>query len=271
MILDIIFFVFIVGFAALGFVFGFFKTLVSFFGWFISLLMAYLLAKSIANAFLSANMANWLIGNGSLFDKVYGIVPDGLKEISMEEIRKAVNSGADMDAIKEVIRDQSKGLLFFASSLIQAAVTKEIYLNSAIENVGQVFALELTYHIYVIIVGIIFFIALRVVVMCISILFRSKIKDHEPKSWERFAGIALGAVRGFAYACILLMVASYIAGLSGTVKNQVDNSKVSVPVTTWISQSTSKILSDNLEENKHYLLMIDALDDRIEAGNFEIS
>ncbi len=263
MILDLLFFAFIVLFAVLGFIFGLFKTLVSFFGWFISLLLSYLLAKAIANAFLSPDMAYKIISEGGLYDKVYNLVPEGLKNMSMESIRAAIQSGATEETIRETIKAESTGLLYFMSSLIQGAVCKEMYINSAIESVGQVFALELTYNIYVILTGIAFFFILRVVVMGLSFIFKSKLTGHEVKFWERLAGIAGGAVRGFAYACILLMVANYIAGIWPKMQEEVNNSKVSVPVTSWVSDATGKMIGGNLEDNKKYANLIEALENRL--------
>ena len=266
MILDIIFFAFLAVFAVLGFLCGFFKTLVSFFGWFISILLSYLLAKAVANSFLSGSTAQWLVGDGSIFDKVYNILPGGLKEISMDSIREAINSGATKEQIAAMIKSESQGLMVFVTSLLQDAVCREMYLNSAIQNVGQVIALELTYHIYVIIVGVIFFIVLRIVVMGISLIFKDKIGGSEIRNLGRVTGLVIGAIRGFAYACIVLMVASYASGMSTKIKNQVDASKVSVPVTTWTSSVTGKMLSGDLEDNEHYRLMINVLEHRIEDG-----
>ncbi len=269
MILDIIFFVLIIAMAALGFIFGFFKSLISFLGWTISLLISYLLAKAIANAFLSIGTAQWLVGDGSIFDMVYGIIPEGLKKISLDAIRQAVESGADLNGIKESIRAQSEGLLFFLTPLIQEAVCKEMYLGSALSNVGQVLALELTYQLFVIMVGVILFIVLRVIVMGLSLIFKFKLKDRSLKMWERLAGIGLGVVRGFAYACILLMVVSYIAGMSQPVKDQLDASAVGKPVTAWVSESTGKMLSGDLESNDSYKLMITALGERVQKEKTE--
>ncbi len=265
MVLDLIFFALIVVFAVLGFVFGFFRTLFSFFGWFISLLMAYLLAKAIANALLTPQMAGHLVGSGSLYDKVYNLVPEGLKNMSMDSIREAMQSGSQ-DAIIEAIKAESSGLLYYASSLIQNAVCKDMYINSTIQNVGQVLALELTYNIYVILTGVIFFIVFRLIIIVLSVIFRARLL-RKKKLWERLAGIGMGAIRGFAYACILLMVASYIAGVWPKMQEEVNISKVSVPVTTWVSETTGKLLSGDLEDNDKYKNMIEVLEERSAEEN----
>ncbi len=264
MILDLLFVAIVVLFALIGFMSGFIRTVLSFFGWFISLLIAYLLAKAIANAFLSPETANWLIGDGSLYDKIYNIVPDGLKNMSMESIRTALNNGATDEMIKETISAEASGLLAFASTLIQTAVCKDIYLNSSIETVGQVLALELTYIIYVIVVGIIIFLTIRILVMGVSLIFRSRLSTRDCRFWERILGVGAGAVRGFAYACILLMLASYIAGFWPKMNEEVSVSKVSAPVTTWVSEITGKMLSGDIEENDKYANMIKALEKKIE-------
>lgn len=262
MILDLIFFGVIALCAALGFIFGFFKTIISFLGWFICILFSFLLAKAIANAFLGAQTINRLVGEGSLFDLVYGVVPDKLKSISLEQIREGIAAGEN---VKELVRSQMDGFMVFASSIIEGAICKDMYLNSAIENAGQVLALELTYHIYVIMVGIIIFLLLRVIVMMLSFLFKFRL-GRKVKLWERLAGIGAGIVRGFAYACIIVMVASYVGGMSDIVKEETDASKVSVPVSTWVNDLTGKMLSGDLETNEHYQDMIDSLCTRFEKN-----
>lgn len=259
MILDILFFVFIVAFAILGFVRGLFKTLTSFFSWVVSLLLAYLLAKSIANELLTANMVQRLVGSKSLYASIYNLLPESLKSISLQEIVTKINSGYSQAEIKEYIRSQSSGIIAFASSLIENAVCKDMYLNSSLTDVGQVLALELTYHIYVVMVGIAIFLVLRIIIMGITLIFNSKFNNRDVRLWERFAGIAMGAIRGFTYACIVLMLFSYISGLSVKINDMVNESKVSVPVTTWVSDTTGEMLSGKLEDNEQYKLMIDTV------------
>lgn len=260
MILDLIFFVFILAFAVLGFVRGFFKTLVGFFGWAVSILLAYLLAKAVANALLSAGVSQWLLKEGSLFDKIYGIMPEGLKGISIDSINEMIAEGKSQDYIKEYIKSQSGGLVFFASNIIQSTVCSDMYLSSALDNAAQVISLELTYHIYVILTGVALFIVLRVVVMGVSILFKGKLGNGGLVG--RIGGIALGAVRGLAYACFVLVIASYVAGVSPTVNNQLDESKVGRPVISWVTESTSRMISGELNENEQYREMIRIIEER---------
>lgn len=273
MVLDIIFVVFIVVFTVLGFICGLFKTFVSFFGWFISFVLSYLCAKALANAFLSASAAEALVsGSDSIFAKIYEILPDGLKGISMDSIRAALAADQSEAAIKESIASQADGLLKFASSIIQEAVCKPMYLGSAVQNVAQVLALELTYHLYVILVGVIFFVVLRIIVMGVSIIVKNRASEAKKgkekdvlKLPQRLGGLALGAIRGFAYGCVLLMLASYLSGIMSFVQQQVDESQLSVPITSWISETTGAMLSDNLEENENYLLIIDAFERQLAA------
>lgn len=266
MILDIVFFAVILLFLVLGVIFGFFKTLVSFLGWAVCIFIAYLLAKAVANALLTAGIADRLVG-GAIYDGVYGLIPDKLKDVSLYEIRQMLRTGKTAEEVGEYIKSQSGGLLGFVSSIIQGAICKEMYLNSALQNAGQVLALELTYQIYVILVGVAIFVVLRILVMGVSIIFNSKLRGRKVKVWERFAGMGLGAVRGFAYACLLLMVFNFIAGFSSALKKQSESSKVSVPVTAWINDATSKVLSRDNEDNGRYLNLIEALENRLREEN----
>lgn len=268
LILDIVFLVFIVVFAILGFVFGIFKTFVSFFGWFISFVLAYLCAKALANAFLTVKMAEKLVGDGSFFETIYSIIPDSVKGISLQTIRESVEGGATEEMLKMFIAENSGGLLTFFSSIIQNAVCKDIYLNSSLTNVGQVLAIELTYHLYVITVGVIFFLVLRIIVMGVTIIF--KVKDgkdgkekEEVKLPLRFAGLALGAVRGLAYGCVVIVLVSYLSGVFTFLQGPVSNSKLSAPINTWISETTGQKLSDDLDKNESFLLVMSALEEKL--------
>lgn len=263
MILDLIFFAILVVMTALGFVFGLFKTIVSFCGWVVCILIAYLLAKAVANAMLSAGMAEKIV-NGKLFEAVYGIIPNGLKEVKMSDIANMLSQGQSNQQIFEYVRSQAGSLMGFAFTILKGAIAKDMYLTSDIDNAGQVLALELSYQIYVVLVGVAIFLLLRVLVMGVSIYFGGKFRGREVRLWERLGGLGLGFVRGVFCACILTMVFGFVAGFSGKLKTQNDASKVAVPATNWINDAMSKALSKGNEESDRYQNLIDALEKKIE-------
>ncbi len=263
MILDLIFFAILIIMTALGFVFGLFKTIVSFCGWIVCILISYLLAKAVANAMLTANMAEKIV-NGKLFDAVYGVIPDGLKEVKMSEISEMLNQGQSEQQIFEYIRSQAGALIGFVFSVLKGAILKDMYLSSGIENAGQVLALELSYQIYVVLVGVAIFIVLRIIVMGVSIVFGGLLRGRELHLWERLGGLGMGLVRGFFCACILTMVFGFIAGFSSKLKEQSEASSVAVPATNWINETMSKALAKGNEESDRYKNLIDALEKKIE-------
>lgn len=266
MLLDIIFFAILAIMTALGFCFGLFKTIVSFFGWFVSILIAYLLAKAVANALLTPSMAEKIV-NGKLFDAVYGLIPDGLKEIKMSQIAEMLRQGQSDKQIFDYVRGQAGGLIGIAFTLLQGSLTKEIYLNSGIDNAGQTLALKMTYQIYVVLVGIAIFVVLRIVVMGVSIIFNKTLRGRDIHLWERLGGLALGFVRGLFCAFILTMVFGFVAGFSGKLKDQIEASAVAVPASNWINETMSKALTKSNEESDRYQNLIEALERKIEKEN----
>lgn len=262
MILDLVFFAVIALMTVLGYLFGLFKTIVAFFGWLVCILIAYLLAKAVANAMLTYGMAEKIV-NGKLFEDVYGLIPEGLKKISISEINDMLSSGQTNEQILEYVKSQAGGLVSFAFTIVQGVIFKDIYLNSSLDNVGHVLALELTYQIYVVLVGIAIFIVLRILVMGVSVIFGGKLRGRTVKLWERLGGLGLGAVRGFFYACLLVMVFGFIAGLSPKLKEQNDSSNVAVPVTNWINEAISRGLSNGNDESERYENLIIALEKKL--------
>ena len=70
--------------ALIGLSKGFFKSLFSFFGWLISILMAFSLAELIANRLMGETVINILIGSDSIYEFIYGILPESIKNIKIE-------------------------------------------------------------------------------------------------------------------------------------------------------------------------------------------
>lgn len=259
MILDIIFFAFIIVFAIVGFARGFFKTLVSLCGWLLCLSVSYLLAKSIANAILSESTVHWLVGEGAIYDKIYGIMPDELKELSLS----ALKSCESEELRRQLVRENSSGIMVLFSRFLQNAVCKEMYLSSSLQNAAQVLALELTYNLYVILVGVALFIVLRIVIMGVSLIVNNKFGGIAGKFAGKIGGCALGAIRGLMYASIVFTVLSLAAGFIPSVSKQLEASKVGAPATNWISSVTGNIISQKNEDNGKYALLLESLENRL--------
>lgn len=276
--LDFAFIIIIVISALLGFVLGFFKTLKSFLGWFVCSIFAFLCAQALADAFLSGAMAAKIVSSGSIYDSVYGVLPDEIKSISMETIRQSIAAGESEAQIALKIAGEAGGIAKLFTTVIQSAVSTPLYLNSTLQNVAQVLAVELTYHIYVVIVAIVFFILLRIIIMGVAIMGEAKSrkakKEKEEKKkgrilknllTDRFLGLGVGLVRGFAYSCILLIVMSYCAGLGDNIQKQVDQSKISAAITAPLTETLSERLSNDLQENERYMGLVAALEERLSA------
>jgi len=274
--LDFAFIIIIAISTVLGFVFGFFKTLKSFLGWFVCSVFAFMCAQALADAFLSASMAAKIVSGGSIYDSVYGVLPDEIKSISMETIRQSIAAGESEAQIALKIANEAGGIAKLFTTVIQSAVSTPLYLNSTLQNVPQVLAVELTYHIYVVIVAIVFFIVLRIIIMGVAIMGEAKSrKDSRERAekkkgrilknllTDRLLGLAVGLVRGVAYGCILLMIISYCAGLGENIQKQVDESKISAAITAPLTEAFSERISTDIEENERYMGLVAALEERL--------
>ncbi|MBR2970832.1 MAG: hypothetical protein IKC48_03445 [Clostridia bacterium] len=278
MYLDIAFIVILIVSTLCGFLFGFFKTLKSFLGWFVCSAFALMCAQALADAFLSSAMAAKIVSSGGIYDSVYGVLPDEIKSISMETIRQSIAAGENEVQIALKIAGEAGGIAKLFTTVIQSAVSTPLYLNSTLQNVAQVLAVELTYHIYVVIVAIVFFILLRIIIMGVAIMGEAKSRKYKRDRAEkkkgrilknlltdRLFGLGVGLIRGVAYGCILLIVMSYCAGLGDNIQKQVDESKISAAITAPLTETLSERLSNDLQENERYMGLVAALEERLSA------
>ncbi len=266
-IIDYVFIGIIVLGGIVGVAKGFFKTLISFFGWFLTLLITFLLAKTIANALLTENVVDWLIKDGSVYDRIYNIgLMDNLKKLDMESIRSAVASGSTDEQVKAMLLEKADGIMKLFVGLIQTAVCKDVYLSSSLENVGQVFAIEITYNAFVITVGVVFFIVLRILIGVLTALANKK-KPENISVLSRVGGLALGLVKGAVYACLSMVLVIYIAAVpieslqsfSDKLNEQLTQSVIDDKVNEASDKVLNFVLSrgDDGEEDKRYMAYVE--------------
>lgn len=214
--IDIAILVLIAACGLLGFFRGFFKSLIAFCGFIVSVLLVFFIAKPVANAMLDITaVGNWVAGaDGGLFNFVFSKFPEGLEQISTAEI--AMVYAAEGEAgVKELftLSVSGGGVLseFFMSlcyPLVQSALINPTYLASGIETARQIVAIELSFGIFTVIVGVCLFFAIRLLVAILSILFRNI--GANPSVTMRFLGFIVGAAKGALYTVIIFLAISFL-------------------------------------------------------------
>ena len=227
-------------FALIGLWKGVFKTVVAFFGWFISMLIAVLLTKVVSYALLDVKaIGNFVCGSSgfSLYNWILSFLPE---------------KGAESGIIATIV------------SPIYAKVAGYAGLGAlGAETSRQAVALMLAYGIYSVIVCVGLFVAIRILMMLFTMFVRSLAKDGKPNVVSRLFGFVVGAVRGFAYSALILMIFGYalaIPQLENNLGAQMENSVIAKPVYTVVQKMTNKMFTSKDEETIDKLIKISGLD-----------
>lgn len=200
MYIDVAILVIVALFAIIGLVKGFFKTVISLVGWVLSLVIVFFLARTVANWLLGVELVQGLVfgKEASMYAMIHGALPESLA---------ALPAGSSEEVIKAALGDG------FASWIITPFIT--ILTSSSIAAAGatvsQGIALVLTDSLFLVIVGILLFIAVRLVMMIFTAIGKAITRNKVVNGVNRLFGFILGAVRGFAYSCVLLVIAGYLA------------------------------------------------------------
>jgi len=217
---DLILILFIILFVVLGIRAGFKKSLISFIGFAVSLIITILLAAVATRALLTLDGFSSLVAgrDGSFFAFFYRHLLNSLDYISIEYLRAAYNYGG-ADAVDYVFLgggfDPTSIFMLVVYPLVRSAAVSPVMLNSTMGTARELFALELSYGLAVFLVGVAMFIVLRIIVACISIVLRKKSANRAAlKAAARLGGGLIGLARGALYAGIILMVLSLMAGFS---------------------------------------------------------
>ncbi len=234
-IADIVIIALVALFALIGLWKGFFKTLISFFGWFVSILIAALTARVVAEALLDITaVGNFVAGGGegfSLFKIFKGILPPALSELpataTADEITAALGSGVVGAILKPFI-----GLL---TSTTNAA-----------NSVGDGIALSLAGGVFEVVVGIGMFIVCRILMTLFTMFAKSLINPDKKKGFlGRIGGFVLGAVRGALLCAILLVVIGFLTPFEfmNPVTAEIDKGVLAKPIAQQVYTLSGRITS----------------------------
>ncbi|MCL2675639.1 MAG: CvpA family protein [Firmicutes bacterium] len=256
-IVDIVIIVLVLATAVFGFFKGFIKSLVSLLGFVVSLTLAILLSKVVANALLGIDGIGNVVAGGdkSLYTWLNNMLPEALKNISTADLGAAA---ADPDALvaESGIKEQLPWWLTIFYPLVNSSLTNPTYLNAAvIDNARQIIALELSYSIYVLIVGIALFVVIRILAAIISIVFKRYMDKKSVPG--RLLGGVLGAGKGVIYSMIILLVISLMSnfGFMGMISEKVSESKVASALTSATHKITAPLLKGDKSDKRYERLI----------------
>lgn len=217
-------------FALIGLWKGFFKTLISFCGWFFAFLIAFFITKPIAGALLDvAGVRSFVIGTGkgwSMYQWIYGKLPPmenatGILEVILHPfIKIASNVGGDLR-----------------------------------QNV----ALLLANGVFSIVVFFGLLIVLRLLLLLFTMFANAMTKGKLAGALNRLLGLVMGAVRGLGLIAIVMVLMTFLMGMSfmSPVRAQLDDSVLAQPMYNQVSRITNKFINGGDATLRKLLKFID--------------
>ena len=216
--IDIAIIVLIALLALVGLWKGVFKTLVGFCGGLIAMVLAVLLTKVVAYALLDVDsIAKFVCG--TLYGKILSFLP---------------------------AKGSESGILSMIVTPIYAKIASYAGFESLpAETSRQAGALMLSYGIFSVIVCIGLFIVFRILMILFTMFLNSLSKGGKPGGVSRLFGFLVGAIRGFAYSVIALMILGYLVAIPqlAGVGAQIENSVIAKPVTQTVRSMTERLFT----------------------------
>ena len=242
-IADIVIIVVVALMALIGLWKGFFKSLISFCGWLVSMLIAVLIARVVAEALLDIDaIGNFVAGTEGV--SLFSIFRDMLPEEFL-----ALKAGATEAEIRAALGDGIVGSILMP---FIGVLTNETIAASAL-TVGDGIALGMAGGLFELIVGVALFIVLRIIMTLLVLFFKSLIdKDKKQGVLSRLGGFALGAVRGALYCAVLLLAVGFMTPFSfmQPVTEEIDKGVLARPIATQVYALSGKISSNENYYNK---------------------
>jgi uncharacterized membrane protein required for colicin V production len=253
-IADIVVLLLIGGLAIFGFYKGFVKSIVSLASFLVSTIIAFALAKTVANALLSVDtIGNWVAGKeGSLYSLAYKIM-DGLENITTSQLSLVAS---DSDALKALFNEQAPWFMKLLYPVLSSALTNTVYLAS-LSNAREILSLELAYGMFTLLVGIAIFIAIRIIAAVISIFFKS-FSDGKKSFIGRLLGAVIGGAKGLLYTLVILCVLSLLSNVSfiQPISGYIENSKIASGLSS-LSVKINTMIIENKEDAPRYERMVE--------------
>ncbi|GHU99558.1 hypothetical protein FACS1894211_05150 [Clostridia bacterium] len=251
LIIDLVIVALIVIGALIGLMRGFFKTLLSFFGVLVSMLISIWLASYLAAALMPVSfVAKIFGGDGSLtliisasVEKINpGIFGVPANQLTGTLAAALTESMKLPQAIADIIVSAANGL-----NLMQSELPLSLIIGQALSGA-----------ILWLVCAFLLFLVLRIVMHLLKKFFKFLTKNKHIRKVDRFFGFLLGAVKGFLTVIILFGLMSFVIGMDfmKDFKANLDQTTIGRPV----SDTIFKWVGDRINLEK---LLGEALKDKI--------
>lgn len=203
-------------FALLGLWKGFFKTVISFCGWFVSFLIAFFLTKPVVGALLDiGGVRNLVVGTGkgwSIYSWIYGKLP--------------------------VVENLTGSLEIVLSPFVRIA---GIVGGDMRQNV----ALLIANGIFSVVVCIGLLLLLRLLLLLLTMFANAMTRGKLVGGLNRLLGFVAGIFRGLGLVVIVMFFLTFPMGLSfmAPVRAQLDASVLAKPLYSTVSSATDKFIT----------------------------
>ena len=204
--------------AFLGLWRGFFKSVISLFGWLVSFIIAFFITKPIVGALLDAEkVKNFVVGDGSgwsLYSWIYRSLPD-------------LSSGFWSKLLKSLIS---------VATDVAASGNGDVNTNVALMLANGVFSV-------IVCLGI--FIVIRFLLLLFTMFANAMTKDKLTGAANRLFGLVIGAVKGVGFVCVIMVLMTFLMGVGfmAPVREQLDKSVIGAPLYKQISRATDSVIS----------------------------
>ena len=232
-IIDIILIAFIVLGALIGMWRGFFKTIISLIGWTVSLLVAIVFARMVADTLLQVPFFSRIIlgdGGPSLARWIEGGLPSELGTIY------AADAYANSNAINNAM--DNSFLSFLLTPLFYMVVDPAAEASSL--TVAEIFSLAIANHLFVALVGFVIMMIVRIFVAFVTMAVDSFLQKREKlKSLDRAGGFFAGILKHCLYVFIIFIGLSFVIAtpFMTPARNQIERTNI----TSHVANGTVRI------------------------------
>lgn len=199
LIIDLVLVFIIVISAIIGLIRGFFKSVLSFFGTIVSLIISILLARQVAGLLIGLGPVDWLFGGEGVISKA---IEGGLTNLSpvFGTAFSAQNNTAELTAALT-----AAGIPSFLSPIL-AGVVSQFNFTAESLTLGQILAPMITNVIYLIAVVLVLFALLKIVLAILNKIFKFLTKNRAISGLNRLFGFIIGALKGGLTVALIFAV-----------------------------------------------------------------
>ena len=235
-------------FALIGLWRGFFRTLLSFFGFIVSIIISAYLASFLVRTLLPVPFVAGIFGGeGSLTGKIAEMIT----KISPEIFGASPN---DLPATLASTLTETLKLPAVVAQIIASAVSGIHFTDSTL-TLATIIAAAISGAILWLIIAAVLFLILRIIIHFLKKFFKTLTKNKHINNLDRLFGFLLGGVKGFAMVLLVFGVMTFFIGaefmhdFNDSLKGTTIARPISDAVFKWVGDTIDleKILKDTFK------------------------